>query len=252
MMDFNDDIFVINCWIDNDLKEKNLIDLINRVKIYNASVLLTSAYPIKPEIQKIADYYIFDKYNPILTRDEFAKYNINSVRWSEVGDIRIENHREYHHDYAVWETMKNAFKFCEYLGKKYIHFLDYDNLPDPIQYRQAFLEPIRNSDFVFYEYHKNSSLITNPNPYCAMFIFSIRTDVAMKVMNTINSKDEFFRNKPNSWQLECNFLNSVRKITDKIFLSPYIANDNELNMQAKWRREGTDRNGAVFQAYLSC
>ena len=40
--------------------------------------------------------------------------------------------------------MKNAFKLAEQIGKKYIHFLEYDNLPDEIQYRQAFMEYIRN------------------------------------------------------------------------------------------------------------
>ena len=251
MGNFNEDIFVISCWIDNESKEKDLINLINMLKTYEIPILLAGAYPINSEIQKMVDYYIFDKDNPRLTRDEFIKYNINSVRWTNIGNVRVENHREYHHDYAVWVTMKNAYNFCKYLNKKYIHFFDYDNLPDPIQYRQAFIENIRRSDFVFYEYNKDSSLITNENPYCAMFIFSIKTDIAVKVMDTIKNKDEYFRNKPNSWQLENNFLTAVRKITNNIFLSPYIANNNELNMQSAWSRDGTNRNGAAFQIYLA-
>ena len=250
MGSFNEDIFVISCWLDNDSKEKDLVNLINMLKVFNVPILLAGSYPVKPEIQKMADYYVFDKDNPRLTRDEFAKYNINSVRWTNMGNVTVENHREYHHDYAVWMTMKNAFNFCKYLGKKYIHFLDYDNLPDPIQYRQAFIERIRDHDFVFYEYNKGSS--TSTNPYCAMFIFSIKTDIAVKVTDTIKNKDEYFRNKPNCWQLENNFLAAVRKVTNNLFLSPYIANNNELNMQSAWSREGTNtKYGIRTQFYLA-
>lgn len=249
MGSFNEDIFVISCWLDTISKEKDLIDLINILKPFDIPILLTGSYPIKPEIQKMADYCIFDKDNPRLTTNEFNKYNINSIRWTNMGNVTIENHREYHHDYAVWVTMKNAFNFCKYLGKKYIHFLDYDNLPDPIQYRQAFLENIRRSDFVFYEYNKGSSI--GDNPYCAMFIFSIKTEIAVKVTDTIKNKDEYFTNKPNSWQLENNFFAAVKKITNNLFHSPYVANNNELNKQSAWSREGTYRNGLKTQFYLA-
>jgi len=251
MENFDKDIFVISCWLDNESKERDLINLVNMLKSFEIPILLAGAYPVKDEIQKMVDYYIFDKENPILTIDEFPKYNIDSVRWTQLEGIRIENYCEYHHDYAVWMTMKNAFNFCKYLGKEYIHFFDYDNLPDPIQYRQAFIENIRRSDFVIYEYDKNSSLITNENPYCAMFIFSIKTDIAVKAINSIKNKNEFFENKPDRWQLEKNLLNSVRKFTSNVCVSPYIANNNELNMQAKWSRNRANRNGAKLQLYLA-
>lgn len=250
-MQFEDDIFVIDSWPDNDSKKQNLINLINRLKEYDATILLTGHYPIAPEIQKMVDYYLYDRNNPLLTRDEFGKYNINSVRWSQIGKIRIENHREFHHDYAIWESMRNAFNFCKYLGKKYIHFLEYDNLPDLMQYRQAFIEDIRRFDAVIYEYDENSSLATNDNPYCATFIFSIRTDIAVRTIDTIKNKAEFFQNKPDKWQLEKNFLNALRSVTKSIFVSRYIPNDNELNIQAAWNRDGINRNGTSLQFYLA-
>jgi len=249
MSNFNEDIFVIDSWPDNESKEQDLINLINRIKIYEIPILLTGHYPIKPEIQKMVDYYQYDKNNPLLTTDEFQDFGINSVRWTDIGSFRIENHREFHHDYAIWETMRNAFNFCKFLGKKYIHFLEYDNLPHPIQYRQTFLERIRDADVVLYEYNKGS--ILEENPYCATYIFSIRTDIAVNVIDQIKTKDEFFRNKPDKWQLEKNFLNSIIKVRGKIFISKYIPNDNELNMQAAWNRDGMYRNGTNLQIYLA-
>jgi len=207
----SDDIFVIDCWADNESKEDNLIDLIKKLKSYNIPILLTGHYPIKPEIQMMVDYYLFDKNNPLLTSDEFVEWGINSVRWSQIGEIRVENQRKFHHDFAIWESMRNAFYFCKDLGKKNIHFMEYDNLPNTQQYRQAFIEGLGRSDAVIYEYHKGSTLETPP--YCATYIFSIKTDIAVQMIDLINTKEEFFKFKPDTWQLERNFLRSLRAIT---------------------------------------
>jgi autotransporter strand-loop-strand O-heptosyltransferase len=249
MSQFNEDIFVIDCWIDTIAKEKNLINLIERLKMYDIPILVTGHYPIKPEIQQMVDFYLFDKNNPLLMRDEFQKYGVNSVRWTDMGDFRIENHREFHHDYAIWETMRNAFNFCKYLGKKYIHFMEYDNLPHPVQYRQAFIERTRDFDVVIYEYDKGSSSMDNP--YCATYIFSIKTDIAVSVINTIKNKEEFFGKKPDKWQLEKNFLSSLRTITNSIHITNYIPNDKEFNIQAAWSRDDMNRNGTNLQFYLA-
>lgn len=246
---FDEDIFVIDYWINNESKEDNLIGLIKQLKQYNIPILLSGHHPIKPEIQNMVDYFLFDKNNPLLLNNEFEKYGVNSTRWSEINDIRIENNREFHHDYAIWETMRNAFNFCQFLGKKYIHFMEYDNFPDSIQYRQSFIERIRNFDAVLYEYHKNSTQETNP--YVATYIFSIKTDIVIKTINLIKTKEEFFMNKPDKWQLEKNFLNSLKQITNNIHISEYIQNNNELNLQAVWNREGIQRNGTDIQLYLA-
>jgi len=251
MSQFNEDIFVIDSWPNNESRENELITLIERLRIYDIPILLAGHYPIKPEIQKMVDYCLYDRNNPLLITNEFADFGVNSVRWSDTKDFRIENLREYHHDYAVWQTMKNAFNFSKYLGKKYIHFIDDDNLPHPIQYRQTFLERIRDFDVVITEYDEGSSLITNEKPYCTTYIFSIRTDIAVKVFDTIKTKDEFFRNKPDRWQLEKNFLNSARKITNSIYVCKYIPNNNELNRHAVWERPGMDRNRMDIQLYLA-
>ena len=250
MINSNEDIFVIDCWIDNQSKRNNLINLINRLRIYNIPIVLTGHYAVDGDIQRLVDFYLFDRNNPLLLREEFKEYGVNSTRWSDMTNCRIENQREFHHDYAIWETMRNSFKFCHALGKKYIHFLEYDNLPDEIQYRQAILERIREVDAVIYEYDKGSSKISD-NPYCATFIFSIRSDIGVKTIEQIKTKEEFFKNKPDRWQLEKNFLNSLRKVTNSILVSSYIPNNNELNMQAAWGREGIPRNGTNLQFYTA-
>ena len=249
-MVFDDDIFIIDCWVDTQSKENDLIGLIKILKEFNIPILLTGHYAVKPEIQSMVDYYLFDKENPLLLESEFESHGVNSGRWTETDSWRTENINEFHHDYAIWTTMKNAFNFAKYLGKKHIHFFEYDNLPNPIQYRQAFLEYSRNYDAVLYEYNEGSIVDTHFAEYCATFIFSIKTDVAIQVIDKVKSKWEYFTNRPKGWQLERVFLQHLKEVTNSIHVSNYVANDNELNTQAVWNRDGVNRNGARFQVYL--
>ena len=156
--DYIDDIFVVGCWPDTEEKENDLIDCIQRLKEFNGiPILLASHYPVKPEIQKMVDFYLFDKDNPLLFANEYPIYQMKSAMWAETGQYKLESKTKFHHDYAIWVLMQKAFKFCDNLGKKRVHYLEYDNLIDTFQYRQSFLEKAVNHDAVIYEYHKNSS-----------------------------------------------------------------------------------------------
>ena len=245
---FTEDVFVVDCWPDNKDKENVLVELLTRLRVYNSPIILCGHYPVNPEIQKLADYYLYDSNNDLLLEKDFDKYGVNSDRWTDFGNVKLTNKIEFHHDYAIWLTMKNAFALAKQLGKKYIHFLEYDNLPDEIQYRQAFMEYVRHNDVVVQEYSEGST--KEDNPYCATYIFSIKTDVALEMVSKINSKEEFFKNKPNRWQLEKVFYQTLKSMGSNIFVSKYIPNDNELNIFAAWNRNGITKNGARVQTYL--
>jgi autotransporter strand-loop-strand O-heptosyltransferase len=247
---FNDDIFVLGAWPSTFEKESDLLDCISRLRNFpGIPILLVSHYPIKPEIQKLVDYYIFDKDNDILTNDEFERHGVSSGRWTKMGDHKITNEMPYHHDYAIWISMRHAFNFCKYLGKSRVHYLEYDNLIDPFQYQQAFLDKALEHDAVLYEYSQNSTTNVNFSPYCATYIFSARTDILVKVMSEVNSKMDYFVDRPNGWQLERIFLHYLKKHTSDYIISPYIANNHELNTQAVWNRDGVFREGLAFQVY---
>ena len=249
--EYEDDIFIVDCWLDTPEKENTLIGLIERLRNFNIPILLCGHYPVKPEIQKLVDHYIYDGNNDILLEKDFEEYGVASDRWTSLNGVKVINKMGFHHDYAIWGTMRNAFNYAKYLGKKYIHFLEYDNLPDPIQYKQAFLEYSHRHDAVIYEYAEKSSVNKDFAEFCATFIFSIKTDVALELISKVNSKIEYFANRPNGWQLERVFLKYLKDVTNNIFTSKYIANDNELNVHAVWNRDHLDRNGGRFQIYLA-
>ena len=207
---FNKHIFVVDAWPNTEEKEKTLIECIKRLREFNIEILLTTHFPITTEIQNMVDYYIFDKKNPLLTKEEFKTYDIGSGRWTKTNDYYVINEHEYHHDYAIWETMRNSFNFCDFLGKEYIHFMEYDNLIDTWQFRQSFVEYIESKDAIIYEYNE-MSVNDIFSPYMATYLFSIRTDIANKLISNIKNKDEYFRNRPEGFQLEKLFLKYLKK-----------------------------------------
>ncbi|CAB4159118.1 Glycosyltransferase Aah/TibC [uncultured Caudovirales phage] len=247
--EYSDHIFVVDAWPDTEEKENDLLECIKRLKSFpGIQILLVTHYAIKPEIQKLVDYYVFDKNNPILLNSEFNDHAVSSGRWIIHGNHRMDSEMPYHHDYAIWTSLQHAFNFCKYLGKTVIHFMEYDNLIDTFQFKQAFIDPMSYRDAVLYEYLDKSSL--QMDPYCATYIFSIKTDIAIATVNQINSKIDYFTNKPHGWQLERVFFKCLRNVTSNYEISKYIANDNELNTQAVWNRDGIVRDDARFQSYL--
>ena len=127
---FNDDVFVVDCWPDNKDKENVLKKLLISLKVYNCPIILCGHYAVSPEIQVLADYYLYDGNNDILLEKDFAEYGINSDRWTDMGTYKITNKIDFHHDYAIWLTMKNAFNLVKQ-AKTY----------DPkSEYRQLWLE----------------------------------------------------------------------------------------------------------------
>lgn len=246
--ELKDDVFIVGCWPDTESKETTLINLIKRLKVYNTTIILCGHYPVKPEIQKMVDYFIYDSNNDILEEKDYSKFGIVSDRWTETADYKVINKVKFHHDYAIWLTMKNSFNLANQLGKKYIHYLEFDNLPDEFQYRQAFIEYIRSYDAVVQEYTQGSTQFDEP--FCATYIFSIRTHIALSVVNKVNSKEEYFMNRPKGWQLEKVFYQTLKSVTHGITVSKYIPNDNEFNTHAAWNRDCINRNGAKFQTYI--
>ncbi len=249
--EFVDDIFVVDTWPDTEGKENDLIECIKKLKHFGTiPILLVSHYPIKPEIQNMVDYYLFDKDNPLLHSGEYGTYGVSSGLWAQNATHKLSTQNLFQHDYAIWTMMQKAFKFCDMLGKKRIHFMEYDNIVDVFQYKQAFLEKSKNYDAVVYEYHEHSSSSQDLAEYIATYIFSIKTDIALKTVNEINSKWDYFHGRPKGFQLERSFLRELKKHTDNIYITPYIANDEELNTQAVWNRDGVFRDDAAFQIYL--
>ena len=145
-------IFIVNAWIDNVEKERILVQCIKKLKEFNITILLVTAgdHPyglgkcleIRDEIKKMVDYVLVNKENEVLPFEKIKELNINSLRYIQTDNLIIHSYVDFHHDYAVLSNLKEAILFCYDLGKKKIHYLEYDNIIDTFQFYQTFINDI--------------------------------------------------------------------------------------------------------------
>jgi len=229
MKNFKDDIFVIGEYIDSAGKEQTLISLINKLKEIGIPIILSGHYPVRPEIQMMVDYYIFDKENPVV-------YGLDKKFFAENHAWRME-YALRAHDYAVWTTMRNTVNFANYLGKKNIHYMEYDCSPDIPQYISEFMNPL---DYFDASVLSTSNLIEDYTTY----IFSIKTNIGLSLFNSIKTKEEYFNNN-DDFILEHMFYRKLHNITNMIYDSKYRSVGKDLNLYSV-------ENWSIRRSFLVC
>lgn len=218
-MEFNDDIFVIGSYINTKEKEDTVIKLINNLKKFNIPILLCGHYPIDINIQKLVDFYIYDSNNDVVTTKDFNKYNIlDKIHFIETDDWRTEFHLTFIHDYAIWMNMKRSFNFVKLLGKKYIHYVEYDCYPDPDELVKEFMIPTRTYD---------ASFLTIGNEFFTTLLFSSKIDVIVDFINKFDNKLEYFNNQYGTFVLENLFYRYFINNNITIYHSNYTLNSKE-------------------------
>lgn len=219
LINMNDDILLINSYANTPEKENSLINLITEFKVLRMSILLCSHYPVRQEIQEMVDYYIFDKDNPTLYMDDYGTYKMyNNLRWTETNEFKIEINNPPIYDYAVWKTFKNAFHFIHYLEKKHIHIVDYRLLPDINGYFKEFVIPIRKYGAVIN--------IGDEGKSCETSLFSIKTDIGIKVVDSVKSREDYYLNRFEGQRLNEIFYHYLIQNTDNISISKFYKNFN--------------------------
>lgn len=219
---FDNDIFVIGEYVNSQKKEETLVSLINKLKQFDIPILLSGHFPVNPEIQKMVDFYVFDKNNPVLNINDYKKYGYHpSLLFTETNKWRI-NLGVGSCDYAEWTLLQNAVNFIKSKRKENIHYITYDNLPKNDEYLKEFLLPMKICDAAVIE------VPNYPDRYVS-FIFSIKTDIAINLFNRIQTKDEYYTiNTDHRMFLENVFFRHLNDITSNIYKSQYTSNGYDL------------------------
>jgi len=226
-------IFLVTAWTDTIEKEKMLVKCIKKLKEFNVPILLAVQHiPVIDEIQKLVNYYIFDNSNEILPFEKFEEARLRSYRYTSVSNYKVVNWEKYNHHYAVLSNIKKAFLFCNLIGKKIIHYIEYDCIIDTKQFYETFMKDIENYDFVI-----------------KPVMFSIKIDLALKVIIEIPDSMYEYYQKPNcsyhhffSDGLPPYEFSYIAKYTNKIKIADYIDNDKTINLIAVHN----DRGGLLY------
>ena len=105
----------------NSEHRKNVLkDTLRGIK---TKIILVSNCPVDEETQRLSDYVISDRENPLLRKEEYVKYGVG-FHWIMTDGTTVPF--EYEHSYACYKLLAVGLEFANALGYKKMHYYNYD------------------------------------------------------------------------------------------------------------------------------
>lgn len=174
--------------------------------------LLSCNYLLNEDTQKMCDWILYTKENPILHQEEFPEYNIVLSRWylNENGE-KVNTQHEFDNQYAVCMLIKNALAYAKYLKKDFIHVVNYDfHITD-----DAFLVntlDLFDNDLIIYRTPMHSF----NTPACSSAFFSGKISTIERFFNQFTDKNSYYNYKHDGYFLEEKLYTYMKKTVTKI------------------------------------
>lgn len=119
-----EEAIIIGTYPNTSKRNQLTIDCIRSLKPLNRKIILVSHYPVSEEIQKMVDYYIFDKENQLTHHSYYTRfYNITNQYHAE---ININGLKDTNQSFTVYANLVNAMYFAKQLGFKSAFYITYD------------------------------------------------------------------------------------------------------------------------------
>ena len=159
-IEYNDDIFIVDCYPNTEEKLNLLKNTIEKVKKTGKPIALVSHMIVPTEVQESVDYFIYDKQNKLS-----ENYSLNF--WLIMHkSIKVVTHLDKsYHGLSVLSSMKNASTFLRN-KYQYAHWIEYDMDADLEKYLEKSYDKRREEKkFITFCYHwdipKQDGVITN-------------------------------------------------------------------------------------------
>ena len=147
----NKEAFVISTYPVTDVILKSTLENIKCIKEQGYKVILTSHCPIPEELQKEADYCVYDS-NNILTKHTFyANYWCYNDLYDTWVDLRGEGNNRYHGP-TVYTNYYNGAALADKLGFNKIYCVNYDYHLKDKKYIESISHILNSKDAYFGEY----------------------------------------------------------------------------------------------------
>ena len=207
---------------DDENKKQILLKCIENLKAKNFRVIVCDHFYIK-EAFELADVFIYNQENPILTPKDYEKYNLNHTTQTKFEKYLVFNPVNTFAAYSIIELIKSAIK---YVGDKAM-VLNYDwHLTGDVDHYFDV-----DKDAVFFKYADEKSV------YTAMFIM---TKNLLRKLEQIKSIDDYAKNLV---YLEWWFYDFYKTDNIEIFPDVHLA---EFNANLYYR---TDEKQIDFNIY---
>lgn len=125
MLDFNEDeLIIISTYPDTTARVQLTKDCIESFRKTNRKILLVSHYPVSDEIQRMVDYYVYDK-NNIMISNSYYTHFYNYKHNYDV-NININGLEKRNQSLAAMNNFHNGVKFAKELGVSKVMIVTYD------------------------------------------------------------------------------------------------------------------------------
>lgn len=105
-------------------------DCIESVKTLGRKIMLVSHYPVDQEIQKMVDYYVYDKHNPLITHSYYSLFYYRNNDYN--AEININQLHNGNQSLTVLTNIFNGVKNAKVNGFKRFFYLTFDVIVDPL------------------------------------------------------------------------------------------------------------------------
>ncbi len=219
-------ICLVMAHTDTDYRKKLLNECLSSIKL---PVVLSTNYPVSEESQLLCDYYIYNKNNPLLYKEEFSKYNVSYNYWNiDENGNKVTKSFNFEHGYAAYSLIREGLEFIKKLGYKKVHIINYD-------YQISNTTLIENSnsldicDIIVYKYGEKDY---DGDSYSSGFISS-KLEHIIPFFTRFNSRESYYTSGESFNILEIkfkNFLDSQNSnISKRLFES--LKKDNKVNQE---------------------
>lgn len=245
-------VAIVLAHADTPYRRKLLKDCLSSIKI---DTILSTNYVVEIVSQKLSDWVIYSKDNPLLFKDDYHKYGVGYFSWwiDENGE-RKDRPFLFEHSYAVYSLIRQGLEKAKSLGKKYVHIVNYDYVISNSTFKTN-RKLLEENDAVLYRYEDWEI----DNFYCSAFL-SAKIDTLYEYFTKYNSKEEYYTSLPGFNVLELNmyqyFLNeSIKKV---VFPWSSLSKENMINLEGAhnfYQLEHDDLIGKSFKEisdYFDC
>jgi len=128
-MENMDEIVIIGTYPNLKSRVQLTKDTINSLKILGRKIMLVSHYPVDDEIQRMVDFYIYDKHNPLTHHSYYTRFYRDTDEY--YAEININGLKDSNQSLTVLVNMFNAAKAAKQLGYKSFFYTTYDVVLHP-------------------------------------------------------------------------------------------------------------------------
>lgn len=235
----DDEIVIIGTYPNTKERVKLTIDCINSFKACGRKIMLVSHYPVSDDIQRMVDFYVFDKHNPLTYHSYFQRF-YNYQHDYDV-EIMINGLKNTNQSLTVLTNLYNGFKFSKNLNFKKAIYVTYDVVLNELDLPK--IEEIYSN---LYRY--NAQLAYNHNAVgkgIETTCMGFDIDFFLKTFDDVRNEDDY--NKICSEINAQNFLEDyMKKAADMFHENNYLYEDNQPQTLLKNSGLGVSSNSEYY------